>query len=108
MHALALARSLLAPIEEETQAQGLKRVRRIRLEMARLSGVEPQLAFEMAARHSCAKGADVEVLNPEAWWFSGRRDVAWYEWLQDQRKNLPSARAAKLESEPPTAQASTP
>jgi hydrogenase nickel incorporation protein HypA/HybF len=75
MHELSLAESLIESIEEEARRQGFSRVRRVRLEVGALSGVEPEalrFGFEVAARDTLAEGAELEILTlpGEAWCFA--------------------------------------
>lgn len=80
MHELSLAESLVELVEDEALKQGFGRVRKIRLEVGALSGVEPEalrFGFEVAAQRTCAEGAELEILRPpgEAWCFACERTV---------------------------------
>jgi hydrogenase nickel incorporation protein HypA/HybF len=72
MHELSLAENLIEILEDEARRQGFRQVRRLWLDVGVLSAVEPAallFAFDVAARGSCAEGAEVR-LNPlpgEAW-----------------------------------------
>lgn len=80
MHELSLAESLIESIEDEARKQGFAKVRRIWLEAGALSGVDPEalrFGFEVAAQHTCAEGAALEIHRPpgEAWCFACNRNV---------------------------------
>lgn len=65
MHELSLAEALVEMIEEASRNEGFNRVCRVSLDVGRLSGVEPdalRFGFEVAARHTCAEGAELLIL----------------------------------------------
>lgn len=66
MHELSLCESILQIIEGESRRQGFARVKRVRLEMGRLSGAEPEamrFGFEAVSRNSLAEGAHLEIIE---------------------------------------------
>ena len=72
MHELSLCHSVLQILESEARRQGFSRVRRVRLEIGALAGVEPQamaFGFEVAMRGSLAEGAQLEIIKApgQAW-----------------------------------------
>jgi len=65
MHELSLAESILETIEEAAQRDGFVRVRTVRLEIGRLSCVEPEalaFCFEAVMRDSIADGAQLDII----------------------------------------------
>ncbi|MGF1526851.1 MAG: hydrogenase maturation nickel metallochaperone HypA [Candidatus Competibacterales bacterium] len=80
MHELSLCESILQIIEEQAPLQGFSQVRRVRLEVGPLAGVEPSallFGFEVVTRNSIAAGAELEILEPpgEGFCFDCRRQV---------------------------------
>ncbi|MBF0257172.1 MAG: hydrogenase maturation nickel metallochaperone HypA [Gammaproteobacteria bacterium] len=66
MHELSLCESILQVIETEAQRQGFGRVMRVRLEIGRLSGVEPEamrFGFDAVSRGTLAEGAGLEIID---------------------------------------------
>ncbi|RTR01103.1 hydrogenase maturation nickel metallochaperone HypA [Halomonas nitroreducens] len=65
MHELGLCRSLVDQACRVAERHGATRIRRIRLRVGPLSGVEPalmQTAFPLAGRHTAAEGARLEMI----------------------------------------------
>lgn len=66
MHEVALCESILKVIEEQSAGQGVRRVRRVRLEVGELAGVELaalRFGFAVVTRGSMAAGAELVILN---------------------------------------------
>lgn len=66
MHELSLAEDVLAIIEEAAEREGFARVHRVRLEVGRLSHVQPHaLEFALGAvcAGTCAQDAVVEIIQ---------------------------------------------
>lgn len=64
MHELSLAYSAIDVIEEAAKRESFSRVKVLRMEIGRLSCVEPEalrFAFESAAAGTCADGAQLEI-----------------------------------------------
>jgi hydrogenase nickel incorporation protein HypA/HybF len=64
MHELSLAYSAIELIEKAARRESFGRVRVLRMEIGRLSCVEPEalrFAFESAAAGTCAEGAQLEI-----------------------------------------------
>jgi hydrogenase nickel incorporation protein HypA/HybF len=67
MHEMALCESVLKILEEEAAKQRFDRVESVRLEVGRLSHVEPEamrFCFEAVTRGTLADGARLEILRP--------------------------------------------
>jgi hydrogenase nickel incorporation protein HypA/HybF len=72
MHELALCESIRSILEEESVRRGFRKVKRVRLEIGALSGVEAEamcFGFDVAMAGSIAEGAAVDVVESpgEAW-----------------------------------------
>ena len=66
MHEMALCESVLKVIEQEAARQAFSRVRRVRLEVGALAGVETgalRFGFSVVTRASVAEGAELEILD---------------------------------------------
>jgi hydrogenase nickel insertion protein HypA len=66
MHEMSLCESILQICEDEARRQGFKRVTRVRLEIGRLSGAEPEamrFSFDAVTRGSLAEGAVLEIID---------------------------------------------
>ncbi|HEY5789090.1 MAG TPA: hydrogenase maturation nickel metallochaperone HypA [Gammaproteobacteria bacterium] len=66
MHEMSLAEGILQILEQNSRSQGFARVTRVRLELGRLSHVEPEalaFCFEVVARDTLAAGAVLELLR---------------------------------------------
>jgi hydrogenase nickel incorporation protein HypA/HybF len=66
VHELSLAEHALAIIEETARREGFTRVHRVRVEVGRLSHVEPdalRFAFSAVCVGSCADGAVLEIID---------------------------------------------
>ena len=71
MHEYSIARALLDTVEKEARARGAKRVRRLRVKIGELSGVEADLlaaAYEVCRDGSICAGADLEIRTVETRW----------------------------------------
>jgi hydrogenase nickel incorporation protein HypA/HybF len=66
MHEMSLCESILQICEDEARRQGFTRVTRVRLEIGRLSGAEPEamrFSFDAVTRGSLAEGATLEIID---------------------------------------------
>jgi len=67
MHEMSLAQSVVRIVEDAARAQGFARVRTVRLEIGRLSGVEPdalRFCMDAVTRGTVAEAARVEIAEP--------------------------------------------
>ncbi|CAG0974368.1 Hydrogenase maturation factor HybF [Burkholderiales bacterium] len=74
MHEMSLAEGVLQVIEDTARREGFGRVKEVRLEIGRLSGVEVEslrFCFDAVTRGSVAAGAALEIifLPGRAWCF---------------------------------------
>lgn len=74
MHEMALCESVLSAIEDSARANAFTRVKRVRLEIGRLAGVEVaslRFGFDVVMRGTICDGAELVVLEPKgrAWCF---------------------------------------
>lgn len=81
MHEMSLCESLLGIIEEQSRVQQFTRVRRVRLTVGALAGVEEsalRFGFEVVSRHTLAEGSQLEILPlpGEAFCFQCGKTVA--------------------------------
>lgn len=81
MHEMALAQSVLSIVEDAAVKQGFSRVTALRLEIGRLSGVEPdalRFCLDVVIRDSLANGARLELIESpgRAWCMQCSRSVA--------------------------------
>ncbi|GAB4258341.1 MAG: hydrogenase maturation nickel metallochaperone HypA [Pararhodobacter sp.] len=66
MHEMSLCEGIRQVIEEQARANGVTRVRRVRLEIGRFAGVEKpalEFAFDVVMRGSVAEGAELVMLD---------------------------------------------
>ncbi len=66
MHEMSICESIVNVIEEQAAAQGFGRVRRVRLEIGPLAGVETEalrFSFDVVTRGSLAEGAALEIIE---------------------------------------------
>jgi len=66
MHEMSLAESLVQIIAEQARIQHYTKVRKVRLEIGALGGVEPEamaFCFDIVTRGTLADGAELEILN---------------------------------------------
>lgn len=66
MHEMSLAESVLQIVETAARQQGFSRVTEVRLEIGRLSGVEPEalrFSLEVVFKDSLASAACVELID---------------------------------------------
>ena len=72
MHEMSLAEGILQVVEETAHAQGVSRVRSVRLEIGQLSSVEVEalrFCFDAVVRDTLAQGAHLEIdAVPGAGW----------------------------------------
>jgi hydrogenase nickel incorporation protein HypA/HybF len=69
MHEFSICESVLGIIEDNAKAQDFNRVRRVRLEIGLLSGVEVEalrFSFDAVTRETLAEGAVLEIVEKEA------------------------------------------
>jgi hydrogenase nickel incorporation protein HypA/HybF len=69
MHELSLCESVLQVLQEQARSQGFERVRRVRLEVGALAGVEVEamrFGFDVVTRGSLAEGAELVILERSA------------------------------------------
>lgn len=72
MHELSLCEGIVQVMEEQAPLQRFDRVKRVRLEVGALAGVDPQamrFGFEVVTRGTLADGACLEILHlpAQAW-----------------------------------------
>jgi hydrogenase nickel incorporation protein HypA/HybF len=80
MHEMALAESVLDLVEFRARRAGSRRVKTVRLEIGRLSGVEPEamrFCFDAVAGGTLAEGAALDIVVQEglAWCFDCARQM---------------------------------
>lgn len=66
MHEMSLAESVLQIVEDAARAEGLQRITEIRLEIGKLSGVEPEalrFCLDVVLKNSLAGAARVEFIE---------------------------------------------
>ena len=66
MHEMSLCEGIRRIIEDQAEAQCFKTVRRVRLEIGRFAGVEPdalRFGFDVAMRGSVAENARLEIIE---------------------------------------------
>lgn len=75
MHEMSLAEGVLQILEENARTHGYERVKTVRLEIGRLSNVEPEslrFCFDAVVRGSLAEGAALELIEvPGTAWCLG-------------------------------------
>lgn len=80
MHEMAISESILAIIEDEGRRQNYARVRKVRLEIGPLSGVETEalrFTFDVVTKGTLAQDAALEIIETQAraWCLPCERDV---------------------------------
>jgi hydrogenase nickel incorporation protein HypA/HybF len=71
MHEYSIVQALLDLVEAEARKLNARGVRRIRVRIGALAGVEPDLllsAYNLVREHSVCQGADLEIRQVEARW----------------------------------------
>ena len=66
MHEMSLCEGILMTLEEQARVHGFERVNRVRLEIGRFAGVEPEalrFGFDVVMRGSLAEGAALDILD---------------------------------------------
>jgi hydrogenase nickel incorporation protein HypA/HybF len=66
MHEMSLCEGIRQVIEDQARAHDIKRVKRVRVEIGRFSGVEKpalEFAFDVVMRGSVAQGARLEMID---------------------------------------------
>ena len=66
MHEMSLADGVLQIVEDAARSQGFSQVTAVRLEIGRLSSVEPEalrFCFDVVVRGSLAEGARLEIVD---------------------------------------------
>jgi hydrogenase nickel incorporation protein HypA/HybF len=81
MHEMALCENVLKAIESRSRIDGFRRVRRVRLEIGALAGVEVpamRFGFGIVCRDSIAEGAELVIddIPGRGWCSDCRREVA--------------------------------
>ena len=81
MHELSLTEGVLRIVEREAAAQSFSRVLAVRLEIGKLSHVEPEamrFCFEAVTRGSLAEGAQLEIIRVPglAWCMACAKQIA--------------------------------
>ncbi len=97
MHEMSLAEGILQVIEDHAARDRFHKVTQVRLEIGRLSGVEPEalrFCFDAVTRGSIAEGAALEILPVagQAWCFSCGKAVA----ITEELPQCPDCGSAKL------------
>lgn len=74
MHEMSLAESVLDLVEHRARREGCRRVKTVRLEIGKLSGVEPgamRFCFDAVVGGTLAEGAALDIVEEEglAWCF---------------------------------------
>lgn len=74
MHEMSLAESVIDLVEYRARREGCQRVKTVRLEIGKLSGVEPEamrFCFDAVAGGTLAEGAALDIVEQEgrAWCF---------------------------------------
>lgn len=80
MHEMSLAESMLGLIEDCALREGGQRIKMVRLEIGKLSAVEPEamrFCFDAVTRGTLAEGALLDIVEQEgsAWCFDCNREV---------------------------------
>ncbi len=80
MHEMSLAESVLGVIEDYASREDCLRVKIVRLEIGKLSGVEPEamrFCFDAVVRGTLAEGAMLDIIEQDgkAWCFDCRLEV---------------------------------
>lgn len=66
MHEMSICEGIRDVIQDQARAHGVKRFARVRLEIGRFAGVEPEalrFAFDVVMRGSAAENADLVVID---------------------------------------------
>ena len=66
MHEMSLAQGVIDIVEDAARREGFRHVRTVRLEIGRLSSVEPEamrFCFDLVAKASLAEGARLEIID---------------------------------------------
>ncbi len=69
MHEMAISESILGILEEEGRRQNYLRVKRVRLEIGPLAGIETEalrFSFDVVTRGTLAENAILEIIAPDA------------------------------------------
>jgi hydrogenase nickel incorporation protein HypA/HybF len=67
MHEMSLCESILEILESAAAREGFETVRKVRVEVGKFSGVEPdalRFGFDVVTRGSVAEGAELIILEP--------------------------------------------
>ena len=78
MHEMSLAESVIELVEHRARREGCQRVKTVRLEIGKLSGVEPdamRFCFDAVTGGTLAEGAALDIIEEEgrAWCFDCSR-----------------------------------
>ncbi len=66
MHEMSLCEGILQVLEEQAVLQSFREVRRVRLEIGRFAGIEPEalrFGFDVVTKGSLAEGAALEIVE---------------------------------------------
>jgi hydrogenase nickel incorporation protein HypA/HybF len=74
MHEMSLAESVLDLVEHRARREGCRRIKTVRLEIGKLSGVEPEsmrFCFDAVVGGTLAEGAELDIVEEDglAWCF---------------------------------------
>lgn len=99
MHEMSLCESLLKAMEESAVANDFSKVLKVRLEIGRFAGVEPEalrFGFDVVTRGSLADGAELVILDApgQAWCFDCGQNVE----IDDRLAPCPACGGTKLQA----------
>ncbi len=97
MHELSLAESVVDLVDYRARREGCNRVKTVRLEIGRLSGVEPEamrFCFDEVASGTLAEGASLDIIEQDgrAWCF----DCGWLVPLTSREDSCPECGGFRL------------
>ena len=98
MHEFSICESVLGIIQDNAKVQGFSRVRRVRLEIGLLSGVEVEalrFSFDVVTKETLAEGAVLEIVETEAtaWCLDCKKSIA----VQDRLATCPHCEGFHLQ-----------
>ncbi len=71
MHEVSIVQALIDRVEVEARSRGATAIRRIRVRIGELAGVEPELllsSYQVFRERTVCEGAELEVVRTEALW----------------------------------------
>lgn len=97
MHEMSLAESVVDLVDYRARREGCHRVKTVRLEIGRLSGVEPEairFCFDEVASGTLAEGAALDIVEQDgrAWCF----DCGWLVPLASREDSCPECGGVRL------------